>query len=161
MAIVALGLLIGQQGKTALKTALPVFLLSVFIALALTRILGRFNYPSELILLSLSVTLGLLVIVKLKLNSVLVISLSLLTALMIGFDSAVTGIPGLTAGKVYLQLLGTGVSASFLLMTIALLSLVLNKLWEGIAVRVLGAWVTAGSLMVLALLLHALVKSPH
>lgn len=158
MVLLALGLLLGQQDKSLLRTGLINFLLSLSLALVLTRVLPRIQH-SDLSLLGLALSLGSLVILKLRLNLALVLTLSVMTGGLIGLDSAITALPGLDKSKIYLQLLGTGLSATLILSLLALLSFYLNKLLAGIAVRVIGAWVTAGSLMVLALLLNKLLKA--
>ena len=158
MVLLALGLLLGQQDKTNMRAGLLSFVISVLPALALTRVLAKINY-SELTLLVFALSLGLLVILKLRLKLAFIISLSLSAGALIGLDSAVTALPGLDKSKIYLQLLGTGMSASLILAALGFLSFYLNKLLAGIAVRVIGAWVTAGSLMVLALLLNQLLKA--
>jgi len=158
MVLLALGLLLGQQDKSLLRTGLINFLLSLSLALVLTRVLPRIQH-SDLSLLGLALSLGSLVILKLHLNLALMLTLSVMTGGLIGLDSAITALPGLDKSKIYLQLLGTGLSATLILSLLALLSFYLNKLLAGIAVRVIGAWVTAGSLMVLALLLNKLLKA--
>ena len=158
MVLLALGLLLGQQDKSLLRTGLISFLVSLSLALVLTRVLPRIQH-SDLSLLGLALSLGSLVILKLRLNLALVLTLSVMTGGLIGLDSAITALPGLDKSKIYLQLLGTGLSATLILSLLALLSFYLNKLLAGIAVRVIGAWVTAGSLMVLALLLNKLLKA--
>lgn len=158
MVLLALGLLLGQQEKTSRRSGLVLFIVSILIALVLTRFLPHIQH-SELTLLVLALALGVLVIVKLPLNSALLLSLSLITAMLMGLDSRVTALPGLDASKIYLQLLGTGISASLILSLLTILSFYLNKLLAGIAVRIVGAWVTAGSLMVLALLIHQLITA--
>lgn len=158
MVLLALGLLLGQQDKSLLRTGLINFLLSLSLALVLTRVLPRTQH-SDLSLLGLALSLGSLVILKLHLNLALMLTLSVMTGGLIGLDSAITALPGLDKSKIYLQLLGTGLSATLILSLLALLSFYLNKLLAGIAVRVIGAWVTAGSLMVLALLLNKLLKA--
>lgn len=158
MVLLALGLLLGQQDKSLLRTGLISFLVSLSLALVLTRVLPRIQH-SDLSLLGLALSLGSLVILKLHLNLALMLTLSVMTGGLIGLDSAITALPGLDKSKIYLQLLGTGLSATLILSLLALLSFYLNKLLAGIAVRVIGAWVTAGSLMVLALLLNKLLKA--
>lgn len=158
MVLLALGLLLGQQANASLRTGLITFVTSLLIALVLTRFLPRIEH-SELSLLILALSLGLLVILKLKLNGALLITLSLSAALLIGLDSRVITLPGLDTHKIYLQLLGTGFSSALILVLLTALSFYLNKLLAGIAVRIIGAWVTAGSLMVLALLIHSLLKT--
>ncbi|WP_298608530.1 HupE/UreJ family protein [uncultured Thiothrix sp.] len=160
MVILALGLLLGQQTPRTIRTSLTVYVVSLGGALLLTRVLPRLG-QGELSLLVLALSLGVLVILKLKINLALVITLSMSAGILIGLDSRIANLPGLSANKIYLQLLGTALSASLLLSLPTLISFYLNKLLDGIAVRVIGAWVTAGSLMVLALLLHGLLQASN
>lgn len=156
MVLLALGLLLGQQDKSKLGSSLGLFMLSLVLALALTHLLPRIQY-SELILLLFAFILSLLVIIKLPLPLGLVVCLSVSTALLIGLDSRAPSLPGLAVSKMYLHALGTGLSASLILILLASLSFYLNKLLAGIAVRIIGAWIAASALMVLALLIqHAL-----
>ncbi|HMT93215.1 HupE/UreJ family protein [uncultured Thiothrix sp.] len=157
LVLLALGLLLGQQTPSTIRTSLVVYVAGLGSALFLTRVLPRME-QSELSLLILALSLGLLVILKLRINLALIVTLSISASLLIGLDSRVSALPGLDASKIYLQLLGIAFSASLLLSLLALISFYLNKLLAGIAVRIIGAWVTAGSLMVLALLLHELIS---
>lgn len=157
LVLLALGLLLGQQTPSTIRTSLVVYVAGLGGALLLTRVLPRMG-QSELSLLILALSLGLLVILKLRINLALIVTLSISTSILIGLDSRVSALPGLDASKIYLQLLGIAFSASLLLSLLALISFYLNKLLAGIAVRIIGAWVTAGSLMVLALLLHELIS---
>lgn len=157
LVLLALGLLLGQQTPSTIRTSLVVYVAGLGGALLLTRVLPRME-QSELSLLVLALNLGLLVILKLRINLALIVTLSISTSILIGLDSRVSALPGLDASKIYLQLLGIAFSASLLLSLLALISFYLNKLLAGIAVRIIGAWVTAGSLMVLALFLHKLIS---
>ncbi|TXH71172.1 MAG: hypothetical protein E6Q83_02925 [Thiothrix sp.] len=158
MVLLALGLLLGQQTPSTIRPSLALYILSLGSALVLTRFLPRF-VQGELNLLILALSLGLLVILKLRINLALALTLSICAGVLIGLDSRVSALPGLGASKIYLQLAGTAVSASLLLSLLTLFSFYLNKLLNGLAVRVLGAWITAGSLMVLALFIHSLIKA--
>lgn len=159
MLLLAFGLLLGQQEKRSLRLGLGLFVLSLILALAFTYFLPQLQY-NELILLLLALILSLLVIFKLRLPISLGVCLSLGTSLLIGLDSRLPSIPGLASSKIYLYALGIGLSTSLILTLVASLSFYLNKLLAGIAVRILGAWIAAGSLMVLALFVHLLLKAP-
>jgi hydrogenase/urease accessory protein HupE len=159
MLLLAFGLLLGQQEKHSLRLGLALFVLSLILALVFTYFLPPLQY-NELILLLLALILSLLVIFKLRLPISLGVCLSLGTALLIGLDSKLPSIPGLASSKIYLYALGIGLSTSLILTLVASLSFYLNKLLAGIAVRILGAWIAAGSLIVLALFVHLLLKAP-
>ena len=62
-------------------------------------------------------------------------------------------IPGLQTRKIYANLAGTGVSVFGILLVVSVIAWSLRKLLQGIVLRVLGAWATAGAILVLALLL--------
>ncbi|SKA78306.1 HupE / UreJ protein [Thiothrix eikelboomii] len=153
LVLLALGLLLGQQDKFSLRSSLGLFVLSLVLALVLTPLLPPLQY-NEFILLLLAFILSLLVIIKLPLPLGLVLCLSVSTALLLGLDSRAPRLPGLAVSKLYLHALGTSLSASLILTLLASLSFYLNKLLAGIAVRVIGAWIAASSLMVLALLIQ-------
>ncbi|MFZ1342022.1 HupE/UreJ family protein [Thiothrix eikelboomii] len=153
LVLLALGLLLGQQDKFSLRSSLGLFVLSLVLALVLTPLLPPLQY-NEFILLLLAFILSLLVIIKLPLPLGLVLCLSVSTALLLGLDSRAPRLPGLAVSKIYLHALGTSLSASLILTLLASLSFYLNKLLAGIAVRIIGAWIAASSLMVLALLIQ-------
>ena len=154
LVLLALGLLLGQQDKFSLRSSLGLFVLSLVLALVLTPLLPPLQY-NEFILLLLAFILSLLVIIKLPLPLGLVLCLSVsTTALLLGLDSRAPRLPGLAVSKLYLHALGTSLSASLILTLLASLSFYLNKLLAGIAVRIIGAWIAASSLMVLALLIQ-------
>ena len=153
LVLLALGLLLGQQDKFSLRSSLGLFVLSLVLALVLTPLLPPLQY-NEFILLLLAFILSLLVIIKLPLPLGLVLCLSVSTALLLGLDSRAPRLPGLAVSKLYLHALGTSLSASLILTLLASLSFYLNKLLAGIAVRIIGAWIAASSLMVLALLIQ-------
>lgn len=153
LVLLALGLLLGQQDKFSLRSSLGLFVLSLVLALVLTPLLPPLQY-NEFILLLLAFILSLLVIIKLPLPLGLVLCLSVSTALLLGLDSRAPRLPGLAVSKLYLHALGTSLSANLILTLLASLSFYLNKLLAGIAVRIIGAWIAASSLMVLALLIQ-------
>ncbi len=151
LVLLALGLCCAQQGKQAMQTAMLSFIMAIALGLFLTRFGIHYAY-SSLGLLVLTMVLALLVSLKLA-NLALVWSVffALLAGLLIGLDSAFPFIPGMKARTIHIGLFTIGISSSLLLLIFALLGGLLNKLWSGLAVRVLGAWIAAAALMVLAL----------
>ncbi|MGB1311511.1 MAG: HupE/UreJ family protein [Leucothrix sp.] len=154
IALFALGLLIGQQGWATLRTAFPVFFVTLTAALLMTRYQSA-AWNAELVLLPLAALTGVLVVLKLNLPKAIPLIIAIIAAIVIGMDSSVPRIPGLQATKIYAHLSGSGVFASLLLLMISLLALALHKLLAGIVLRVLGAWSTAGAVLVVTLLLVA------
>lgn len=152
IALFALGLLLGQQGWRAIKVVVPTFVLALIASLIMTRYQSA-PWEAELVLLPLAAITGLLVVIKLNLGPVVPLLISIIAAVVIGMDSAVPRIPGLQAAKIYSHLTGSGIFASGLLLVISLISVSLRKLLDGVILRILGAWSTAGAVLVVTLLL--------
>lgn len=148
----ALGLLIGQQGWAQLRWALPTFAIALITGLMATRYLPT-SSDSEIILLPLAAMTGLLVILKRQLPIIITLLLAIVAACVIGMDSAVPMIPGLQERKIYASLAGSGLSVFGIILLISLMAMALRNVLQGIVLRVLGAWATAGAALVLALLL--------
>jgi urease accessory protein len=148
--LIALGLLAGQQGGAQLKGVLPVFMATVFGGVGLTLLQAwRLDFESWLLVLAL--IMGVLIILRLQLSVWLLVVLAIPAALLVGLDSAAPRIPGLRGVKVYALLAGSALSASLVVIVSSLPGLLLRQVLEGIPVRVLGAWITAGAALVLAL----------
>lgn len=148
----SLGLLLGQQGWKHLRVVLPLFVVVLAAALVMTRYQSA-SWNSESILLPLAAITGVLVILKLQLPVIVTAFLAIAAAFVIGMDSAVPMIPGLQVRKIYANLAGSGVSVFGILLIISVIAWSVRNLLQGIALRVLGAWATAGAVLVLALLL--------
>lgn len=146
----ALALLIGQQGGSHLRYVLPAFAVALAIGLLLTRHY-RASWDSESVLLPLAAIAGLLVVLKLQLPVVIALVIAILSGLTIGMDSAVPMIPGLQARKIYASLAGSGLTVFGIVLVISLIAWTLRNLFEGVALRVFGAWATAGAVLVLSL----------
>lgn len=148
----ALGLLSGQQGLKTTKSLIPVFTGVLGISLVITRYHAAF-WNAEWLLLALAVVTSILVILKLNVKKVVSLTIAVLSAVVIGMDSAAPIIPGLQPTKIFAHLAGSGIFSSLLLLLICLLSLALRKLFDGVILRVLGAWATAVTALVITFLL--------
>jgi urease accessory protein len=150
--VVALGLLLGQQGKAHWKAALPSFIVSLIAGLVLSNFYNNpFPLDNTLILLFIALVAGLLAVLAYPIPRWLTWILAVKAGMVLGLDTIPPALPGISPHKIYLTLAGAACSSSILLLGIALLSLYLCKLWEGIALRVLGSWVTASAMLTLAL----------
>ncbi len=148
--LIALGLLAAQQGAAHVKTLLPVFIVAIICGVGLTLVTHpRINFDSWLLVSALLT--GLLVVLRLKLPVWPLAVLALVAALLIGLDSAAPRIPGMRGMKVQALLGGTALSAVLVVLTVSVPGLLLRRVLEGIPLRVLGAWITAGAALVLAL----------
>jgi len=152
IAVFALGLLLGQQGWLHIRIVLPVFLVSISAALIMTRFQSA-SWDPEMVLLPLAAVTGLLLTLKRRWFLTVSLVIAIVIAIVIGMDSSVPIIPGLQARKIYASLVGTGLSVFGLLTLVTLIAFVLRNLLQGVILRILGAWSTAGAALVLALLL--------
>lgn len=150
--LLGLGLLLGQQGRLHLRLGGLLFVLAVVTGLGLNGLLaGMAGY--SLVLLGLALLAGVLLAVRPALPVGVMVVLAVAGGVAIGLDSAPTLIPGIKAVKVYTALAGTAVSASLAVVLTGMLALGLRSLLDGLVLRVLGSWVAASALMVLALML--------
>lgn len=152
IALFALGLLLGQQGWRIVRIVLAVFVVALIASLVMTRFHSA-SWDAELVLLPLAAMTGLLVVLKWNLGVVVPLLIAIIAAVVIGMDSSVPRIPGLQTAKIYSHLAGSGVFASTALLVIGLLSLAMRGMLDGVILRILGAWSTAGAVLVVTLLL--------
>lgn len=150
MLLIALGLLAGQQGAGYIKAVVPAFLLAAFCGVGLTLLL-TLRLEFDVWLLVMALVSGTLLVLRLGLSVWLLLVLAVVAAVVVGLDSAAPRIPGLRGMKVHALLAGTALSASLAVIISSLAGLALRNVLEGIPVRVLGAWITAGALLVLTL----------
>jgi HupE / UreJ protein len=145
--LVGLALVLGQQVPFDLKIPLRTFAPASAIALALTGFLAvPVVYPP--VLLGMSLCLGALVGLELRLPRSLVALLCITAATGIGLDSAVEAGSAATKVKV---LLGTWLGVNAIVFYLAMCaSNGADKKWSRTAIRVIGSWIVAISLMVLA-----------
>lgn len=151
IALFALGLLSGQQGWKTIRLVLPTFIAVLIASLIMTRYHSP-SWNAEWILLPLATVTGILIVLKLQMATIVSLVIACLAAVVIGMDSAVPRIPGLQLSKIYEHLAGSGVFSSSLLFIISLTALNLRNVLDGVILRILGAWSTAGAVLVVTLL---------
>ena len=156
--VFALGLLLGQQGWSQTRVVLPTFIVVFCGALLMTRI-QSVSLNTEMALLPLAGLMGILLTLKRQLPLILPLTIAVIAAAVIGMDSSVPQIPGLQARKIYAHLSGSAVSISALFMVVTLIALALRNVLQGVVLRILGAWCTAGALLVLALLFANIART--
>lgn len=146
LAVTGLGILIGQHrrwGKAAplgFVAALAVAL--VAIALALVP-----RYTAEAVL-ACAVFTGILVAWARRWPEPLGCALAAALGLSLGLDSPPETI---SISEANLMLLGTGASATILLLVVIFCASRLRRAWQRIGLRVLGSWIAASAILVLAL----------
>ena len=150
-ALFSLGLLLGQQGWQTIRLILPAFVIALVSALIMTRYQTA-GWNAELVLLPLAAMTGILVIFKFNLTVWIPLVIAMLVAVVIGMDSTVPRIPGLQSAKIYAHLTGSAVFVLGILTIIAGAAFALRTLLDGVILRILGAWSTAGAVLVVTLL---------
>ena len=147
LALVALGCLMARSDWRSRLLLIAVFAAATGIAIALVRLAFSAAY-AELIILSLAGLAGLLLVSGLRIPSAVVAVLAVCIAAAVMFDS----VPAvLSAQETILSLAGTGLGATLILAGLAFLSAAGSQVWRRIGTRILGSWITASAIMVLAL----------
>ncbi len=150
--LLALGLLLGQRSPLRLKMPMLVFVSASAVALTLTTA-GWFTKVHPAILLGLALCAATFVALERPLPPLALHTLLALAALALGLDSAVES--GSRAA-VFKTLAGTWISLAVLLADVAIyVSFCARKNWLKVGVRVLGSWIIAVALLVLAFSLRS------
>ena len=145
--LVATGLFLGQQGPKEIQSAFAIFTVSNIAGL----IAAWFSLApeAEAVILALSTIIGLLVAIAPKVGLIWCGMIAVLAGLHLGIDSAQET---LTGKEKLVTLFGSGFTICVLTLYSMLLSDHFNKkkIWK-IGIRVIGSWIAASSLLVLAL----------
>jgi hydrogenase/urease accessory protein HupE len=145
--LVATGLLFGQRGPRKHQAALAGFLLATIAGLAANWFLTLEEY--EAVVLIGAALVGLVVAIKPPLNAGLILFIALSAGLALGLDSS----PGALVGKEKFVFLFGCVIGIYLLMLypMGIADRFNSRAWQIIGVRVIGSWVAASAVLVLAL----------
>lgn len=152
--VFALGLLIGQQGVQANLNAIWAYLLGVAMGAVVAGAGLVLPGPMALLELAVLVTamgIALLVVLAVRLPSAFLMLLGLSGGVLLGLDSVQAELQG-TARHV--ALFGSAVALYLLLLyPMALAERFSLHPWLRVGVRIIGSWIAASALLVLALLL--------
>ena len=151
LALVALGLWLGQQALPRIQGALLSFSLLLLAGLVLAAFAPPGGGVRTSLLLACALGLGLLVAAAWSLPRYVAAAIAGVVALLIGLDSAPEA-AGTRATLIVLA--GVGVGVHLLLLNVVALTSYAKKPWLRVGVRVLGSWSAASALMVLALALR-------
>lgn len=146
--LMAVGLLLGQQGSKAIHSVLGIFAFATIAGLTA----AWFSVASETegFILVMSAAIGLVIAVAPKVTLLWCGVIALLAGFLLGIDSAQEELSGKDK---LVTLFGSGVAIYFLVLYPMVLADYLNKkAWQKIGIRIVGSWVAASSLLVLALL---------
>lgn len=150
LALIALSLALGQQGRRPAQLGLTGLILAFCagLALALTQTDAA---PSETALLVVAALLASFVILARPLPAGVMAGAASVIGVMLGLDSApdpagpeemMLAVAGLCVGVVVLSALVAGTCLTF------------EKDWQKIGIRVVGSWIAAAAVLVLALQVH-------
>lgn len=149
--LISMGLFLGLQAVKRIELAL-----GVFAAAAVAGLVVAWFSPGlemENLVLALSAVAGLLVAMGLQLRLSWSFIVAVLAGCFLGIDSAQDELFGTDR---LLSLFGSGVALYFLaLYPFALARFFNKKTWQKIAIRIVGSWVAASSLLVLAFSISA------
>ena len=150
LALIALGLWLGQQALPQVERALLAFSLLLLTGLALAAFApaGGGQIP---LLLACALAVGLLVAAARPLPRSATTGVAGLVGLLIGLDSAPAAAG---TGAQALILAGVAVGVHLLLLNLVALTSYAQQPWLKVGVRVLGSWSAASALLVLALALR-------
>ncbi len=147
LALIALGLFMGQRSMQQNNLALGAFLVA-----SITGLIAAWfsiGNNTEVILVTSSAILGVLVATNLAVAPLWCTILVAIAGLLIGMDSSQETLSG--KEKLF-TMTGTATGMNiFLLYATGLANYLNRKAWQKIGVRILGSWVAASSLLVLVL----------
>jgi hydrogenase/urease accessory protein HupE len=145
--IVGLGLLFGQQGMRKIQLPLLVYVIAVAIGLAGTGFLQ--TGQAEPLVMAAAAAVGILVAASPRFPLYLYVLIGAAAGFSLGFDSSQETLFGRDK---FVALAGTAVGIYFFsLYPISLAEFCNKKPWLKVGVRVVGSWVAASALLVLAL----------
>jgi hydrogenase/urease accessory protein HupE len=144
--LIALGLLVGQKGVNENQASFLAFLITT--AIGLIAAWFSIGGEKEMYLLSGAAIIGLLVASNLPMRTHWCAIIAALAGLLIGMDSTQEA---LTGRKKFVTLLGTGIGIYLVfLYAMGLADYFNKKPWQKVGVRVMGSWIAASSILVLA-----------
>jgi urease accessory protein len=147
IAVVALGLLIGQQAPRGLRSAGLVYAAAVLMGLVALALAYAPTYAEEALLLS-SMLCGLLVALARPMPQAILLPLATATGLALALDSPPDAI---SIADANLALFGTAICACILLGLVIAVAVRLRQGWQRIGLRIFGSWISASAILVLAL----------
>jgi hydrogenase/urease accessory protein HupE len=148
LALLALGLMLGQYAPVSSKYALPAFVTALLCSVASIAFLPVSSM--DILLLVVALVSGMLVAIAIAPGPVFPIVLAVMAGVVLGLSSPPDGVP---SGQTWLALLGTALGASLMVIYAGGISAWLSRFqtWPRIAVRVLGSWIAASAFLVLVL----------
>jgi hypothetical protein len=145
LALLALGLLIGRQHAIAPPvTAFIVGLAAGLIAIA--RAVGE-SWAPDVLLAATAVSAGLVALER-PLPRLVPAALAVIVGVALGMDSPPEVI---SVASAIVMLVGTGLGAGLAVAVIAAVAQHLTRWWQRLGLRIVGSWIVASAVLVLAL----------
>ncbi len=145
--LIALGLFIGQRGSEKNQVAIVVFLGAILFGLAVAWF--DVALQLELSLLVVAAVVGVMIASNLAMATIWCTFIAAVVGLFLGMDSAQES---LTGKEKLGSLFGSGVGIYLLFLYPMAFADYFNKRhWQQIGIRIIGSWVAASALLVLAL----------
>jgi urease accessory protein len=150
LAVVTLGLLIGQQGSRARGIVLAIFALGVTVgAIAIAAAVGE--TPAAMVLLAIAVFAEIMVTLARPTAPFISYAMSFATGAALGLNSPPQAI---AISSAIAAQFATCVAAIGTLAAVMLIAVKAERPWERIGIRILGSWIAASAILVLALRLR-------
>jgi len=148
LALLALGLMLGQYVPASSRYALPAFVVALVCSVASVVVLP--GSSMDMLLLVVALANGLLVAIAIAPGTLIPVALAVAAGAILGLSSPPDGVP---SGQTWLALSGTALGASLAVIYAGGVSAWLNSFqtWPRIALRVLGSWIAASAFLVLVL----------
>ena len=147
LALAALGLLSGQNAARMPRATLTAFALGLFAGSVLLALALR-DPPAALCLLALAAIAGLSAAVARPIPAILKCALAFATGAALALNSPPQAIS--ISGAMATQL-GTGLAALAGLTLVAFIAMKAECPWQRIGIRIVGSWIAASAILVLAL----------
>lgn len=145
IALVALGVLIGQHGLAQARKAVLGFVVAVALGLVLGSQWPGVEVDAGLLLAALATAVCALA--AWRLPAVALVALAVLVGMAAGF-----GLSDMAVGSArWVVVAGTWLGCAFLALGVAALAELARKPWQHIALRVVASWLAASALLVLGL----------
>lgn len=149
--LVAVGLFFGQQGPKKIEAALAAFAVATLLGLVASwfSIGAAIGVGMETAILVLATAIGLIIAISIEIKLPWCIAIATVAGFFLGLDSAQDSLSGKAK---LLTLFGSGIAIYFLaLYPMALAEYFYRKTWQKIVIRIVGSWIAASSMLVLAL----------
>ncbi len=144
--LIALGIFWGQQGPKRIELALAVFAGATAAGLSVAWFTNTAEL--EIVVVASAATIGLLIAISPSTNVLWCSITALFAGLFLGIDSAQEELAGKDK---MLSLFGSGIAIYLLaLYPMVLVEYFNKKAWHKIGVRIIGSWIAASALLVLA-----------